>query len=253
MARLSFVSLLSLSLLFGQQAVRAQNYPTAVTLDCKEAMNKLRKAAGLPAFEDAVGDTFVLPAYSHEESRAAPVAETLWKTEICPKVLGGGRSRNVTEAVKLTGNFAYYPVTDGKKECSDAVEYWKGGLSQFNDTIPPTFQALNDPVVYNDRAASFVALYNPKTSPVVSCVLLQCPNAGVGGRRLAAGTTDAVICLTNPAPLEARSQPFDDEQWKKIVDSLSLSEEEEEKGGVSPVVPSVALISAAVISAFALF
>lgn len=44
-----------------------------------------------------------------------------------------------------------------------------------------------------------------------------------------------------------------DEQWKKIVDSLSLSEEEEEKGGVSPVVPSVALISAAVISAFALF
>nr|ACA81533.1 NA4 antigen [Eimeria necatrix] len=248
MARLSFVSLLSLSLLFGQQAARAQEtYPTAETMECREAMNELRKAAGLPEFGNAVGDAVVLPAYSHE-ARAAPVAETLWKTEICPKVLGGARAKSVTEAVKLTGNFAYYPVTDGKRECSDALEYWKGGLSQFNDKIPPTFQALNNPAVYNDRAVSFVALYNPKPSPVVSCVLLQCPNAGGGGRRLAAGTTDAVICLTNPAPLAAGSPPFDDEQWKKIVDSLS-----EKKGGVSPVGPSVALISAAVISAFALF
>ncbi|CDJ69633.1 LOW QUALITY PROTEIN: SAG family member [Eimeria necatrix] len=216
MARLSFVSLLSLSLLFGQQAARAQDtYPTANA--GLEAMNELRKAAGLPEFGNAVGDAVVLPAYSHE-ARTAPVAETLWKTEICPKVLGGARAKSVTEAVKLTGNFAYYPVTDGKKECSDALEYWKGGLSQFNDKIPPTFQALNNPAVYNDRAVSFVALYNPKPSPVVSCVLLQCPNAGgVGGRRLAAGTTDAVICLTNPAPLAAGSPPFETSNGRKLL------------------------------------
>lgn len=213
-------------------------------------MNALRTAAGLAEFKEASTATQILPEKAVEKD-ATVKPGTLWE-EICPKVRGvncirciadmkppnvlgysGARNctgimfflfssscvqtepDNITEAKKLTGTFAYYPVADGKKDCNAAVEYWKGGFSLFKNEIPPEFTEANKTTVYNDRAVSFVALYNPKPDPVVSCVLLQCPTAtspGVpgAGRRLSSSSTtvEAVICLTNPAALTENAAPF---------------------------------------------
>ncbi|CDJ63159.1 SAG family member [Eimeria necatrix] len=218
-------------------------------------MNTLRTAAGFAEFKDASTVTQVLPAYQKATQRDVQVAaETLWKSEICPKITGAGAART-GEATKLTGTYAYYPVTDDKKDCNAAVEYWKGGFSLFNNEIPPTYESANNPSVYSDRAVSFVALYNPQPEPVVSCVFLQCPPPSASppsaGRRLSSASTtvDAIICLTNPAALNANAAPFKEDEWNKIVQAISGNN----KGAASPVGPSVTLVSAVAISAFALF
>ncbi|CDJ63158.1 SAG family member [Eimeria necatrix] len=256
MAHFTFVSLISLSLLVGQAIAQqdAVANPKAEKLDCLEMMNALRTAAGLDKFKDASKVTQVLPAYGNAAQRDVEVAaETLWKNEICPKVTGAGSS-TTGEAAKLTGTYAYYPVADDKKDCNAAVEYWKGGFSLFNNEIPPTYESANNPSVYSDRAVSFVALYNPQPEPVVSCVFLQCPppsdtTPGDGRRLSSASTTvDAIICLTNPAALNASAAPFKEDEWNKIVQAISGN-----SGGASSVGPSVALVSAVAISAFALF
>lgn len=64
-----------------------------------------------------------------------------------------------TEAEKLKGTFAYYA---GEDDCKAAVQYWKDGFSLFNNENPPTYQAPNNPKVYDNKTVSFVALYNPK-------------------------------------------------------------------------------------------
>ncbi|CDJ66685.1 SAG family member, partial [Eimeria necatrix] len=159
MARVAFFSLVSVPLLFNQTiAQQKAATPEAQKLDCLEAMNGLRTAAGLAEFKEASIATQVLPEKTVE--RATDSDET-------------------TQAGKLTGTFAYYPVADGKKDCNAAVEYWKAGFSLFKNELPPEFTETNKTAVYSDKAVSFVALYNPKPNPVVSCVLLQCPTATV--------------------------------------------------------------------------
>ncbi|CDJ41980.1 SAG family member (sag4) [Eimeria tenella] len=253
MARVAFFSLVFVPLVFNQAIAQQQAAtPDAKKLNCLEAMNALRTAAGLAEFKEASTATQILPEKAVEKD-ATVKPGTLWE-EICPKVRGT-EPDNITEAKKLTGTFAYYPVADGKKDCNAAVEYWKGGFSLFKNEIPPEFTEANKTTVYNDRAVSFVALYNPKPDPVVSCVLLQCPTAtspGVpgAGRRLSSSSTtvEAVICLTNPAALTENAAPFKEDEWKKIVEAISGNKSE-----VSPVGPSVALVSATAIAVFALF
>ncbi|CDJ63156.1 SAG family member [Eimeria necatrix] len=224
MTRLGFISLFTVSLLLRQNAVRAQQdasgtSPKATTLECLEAMNGLRTAAGLAEFKAASDPAQVLPKYEKTGQRSVQInAETLWG-EICPKITATDSTR-VTQASNLTGTFAYYPVADDKNDCNAAVEYWKGGFSLFDNEIPPKYEGTNQPTVYSDRAVSFVALYNPKPEPVVSCVLLQCPTAstpapgtpGVPGssRRLSDSSTtvDSIICLTNPPALTKSAAPF---------------------------------------------
>ncbi|CDJ41984.1 SAG family member [Eimeria tenella] len=215
-------------------------------------MNTLRTAARLAKFQDASAVTQVLPNYAKAQRVVEVSAETLWKNEICPKIRAGGSPRS-GEAATLTGTYAYFPVTNGEKNCNTAVEYWNGGFSLFNKEIPPTYEGANKPSVYNDTAVSFVALYNPQPEPVVSCVFLQCPPSaappGTGRRLSSASTTvDAIICLTNPAALKASAAPFKEDEWNKIVQAISGN-----KGGASPVGPSVALVSAVAIPAFPLF
>lgn len=122
-----------------------------------------------------------------------------------------------TESKKLDGTFAYYA---GAKDCTAAVQYWKDGFSLFKNELPPTYTTLGEPDVYTDRAVSFVALYNPKASPVASCAFVTCTTAGTFAaaarrpsspslRRLQdAQTKTAVICLTNPEALTDGEKPF---------------------------------------------
>lgn len=128
------------------------------------------------------------------------------------------------------GTPAYYA---GDNDCKAAVQYWKDGSSLCKNEIPPTYQALNDPDVYTDKAVSFVALYNPQANPVASCASVTCTKAtvfaaqdmsrspnGQSPRRLQDGnqTATAVICLTNPKALVAGQSPFKWEQTLKATD-----------------------------------
>ncbi|CDJ69632.1 SAG family member [Eimeria necatrix] len=185
----------------------------AETVDCLPAMNEARTAAGLAAFEKATDELQSLPQSSPPGRNIT--AETLWN-EICEEMAGTQSDR--TEAEKLKGTFAYY---EGENDCKAAVQYWKDGFSLFNNEIPPKYQAPNNPKVYDNRAASFVALYNPKENPVASCAFVTCTTAesvaapsmskrhsGRASRRLQEKPTTAVVCLTNPAALTANAAPF---------------------------------------------
>lgn len=127
----------------------------------------------------------------------------------------------ITEAGSLVGTVAHYA---GAKDCKEAVQYWKDGFSLFKNELPPKYTALGDPDVYTDRAVSFVALYNPKASPVASCAFVTCTKGTAVAaqemsrrhdssplRRLQDGaqTKTAVICLTNPDALAPGTAPFE--------------------------------------------
>lgn len=126
------------------------------------------------------------------------------------------------EATKLVGTLAYY---FGEKNCEAAVEYWNEAFSLFKNEIPPAFTASSSKNVYNDKAVSFVALYNPKESPVASCAFATCTTPGASAadpptqpgdadsgpsRRLQEESkiTTAVMCLINPEALNPNVAPF---------------------------------------------
>ncbi|CDJ62902.1 SAG family member [Eimeria necatrix] len=248
MFRLVSFSTIFVSVFYGHEAVSAAVTGTAVRLDCFADMNEVREAAGLAPFGNATIEEQVLP--EHSAQTRAITAATLW-TEICKKM--AGTEVQSTEAKKLQGTFAYYP--DGK-DCKAAVQYWKEGFSLFKNELPPTYTTSDTPEVYSDRAVSFVALYNPQSSPLASCALVTCTEAaafaatdvlkshdGSSTRRLQ-GEEDpttartAVICLTNPKALTDGEAPFKEEVWQKIVQALVGTEE---SNGVSPVRPSLAV------------
>ncbi|CDJ41971.1 SAG family member [Eimeria tenella] len=260
MFRLVSVPIIFVSLFCGHETVSATVTGTAVRLDCFAEMNEVRAAAGLAAFGNATADGQVLPEPSLPTK--AITAEDLWN-EICQKMTGG--QTEGTQAKKLQGTFAYYP--DGK-DCKAAVQYWKEGFSLFKNELPPTYTASNTPEVYTDRAVSFVALYNPQSSPLASCSLVTCTKAAAlasprmlkshdvrSTRRLQGEedpttVTSAVICLTNPKALTDGQAPFKEEVWQKIVQAIVSTQ----KGnGVSPVRPSLAVGFIMMLFAYALF
>ncbi|CDJ70109.1 SAG family member [Eimeria necatrix] len=232
-------ALAAVSMFYGHEAASASTTGKAETLNCLAEMNEARTAAGLAQFEEASNDKQKLPQST--TLKEAINAGTLWN-EICTIITT--EESNSAEAEKLEGTFAYYP---GKKDCKAAVQHWKDGFSLFNNQLPPTYTALNNPAVYTDRAVSFIALYNPKASPVASCAFVTCTTAsefaapalskGKEGPTLrslgdGAQTTTAVICLTNPKALTTGAAPFKEDEWQKIVQSIVGTEE---GNGVSPI------------------
>ncbi|CDJ63163.1 SAG family member [Eimeria necatrix] len=203
-------------------------------------MNEARTAAGLAEFKPASEETQVLPQHSGTVMKIS--AETLWN-EICKKImvrdalhlfcfsfLHAKQEVDITQADDLVGTFAYYA---GKNDCKAAVQYWKDGLSLFNDQLPPTYKALNDPAVYTDKAVSFVALYNPKANPVASCAFVTC-------------TKGSVVA----APDQSENHEGREEEWRKIVQAIVGTE----KGnGISPVGPSLVVGFIMMLFAYELF
>ncbi|CDJ70315.1 SAG family member [Eimeria necatrix] len=245
MHRLIFIPLVLVPVFYGHKTASAGTTGTAETLNCLNEMNVERAAAGLTALKEATETAQVLP--KHPAAVKDITAATLWN-EICQIIVG--EQNDSAQAKQLTGTFAYYR---GEKDCKAAVQYWKDGFSLFNNQLPPTFKALNDPKVYTDQAVSFVALYNPQASPVSSCAFVTCTTAaeftapglpksheGRSIRRLQeeGDTTTAVICLTNPEALTAEEPPFKEEAWQKIVQAIVGTEE---SNGASPVRPSLAV------------
>ncbi|CDJ62903.1 SAG family member [Eimeria necatrix] len=259
MFRLVSVPIIFVSVFYGHEAVSAAVTGTAVRLDCLAEMNELREAAGLAAFGNATAEEQVLPEPTPPAK--AIEAATLW-TEICKKMTGG--ETGGTEAKKLQGTFAYYP---NGKDCKAAVQYWKEGFSLFKNQLPPTYTASSTGV-YTDRAVSFVALYNPQSSPLASCASVTCTEGdsfatpqmleihdGRSTRRLQGEedpttVTTAVICLTNPKALTDGKAPFNEEVWQKIVQAIVG---DQESNGASPVRPSLAVGFILMLFAYALF
>ncbi|CDJ63153.1 SAG family member [Eimeria necatrix] len=246
MLRLWFIAPVVMSVFCGHKTDGATTTGTAQTLDCTTEMNELRKAAGLSEFEKASKETEVLPEYPGPTKTIS--AENLWK-QTCQKLMG--EDVQITEAASLVGTVAHYA---GAKDCKEAVQYWKDGFSLFKNELPPKYTALGEPEIYTDRAVSFVALYNPKASPVASCVLVTCTKGAAVDdaeersrrhdspplRRLQDGaqTKTAVICLTNPDALTSGTAPFEEDEWQKIVDAIVGLEE---SSRASPISPSLAV------------
>ncbi|CDJ41997.1 SAG family member [Eimeria tenella] len=232
MLRVLHMSIVFASVFCGQTE-SATTTGKAETLNCLGEMNEARMAAGLPKFEEATQVGQILP--EHSSSGKDVAASTLWD-QICKKIMGV--AGEITEIQKLKGMPAYYP---GEKDCKAAVQSWKDGFSLFNNQLPPTYVELGNPEVYNDRGISFVALYNPKASPVASCAFATCTTTGAGPaaaaaqpksqgghspRRLQAEaqTLTAVICLTNPEALTAGAAPFKEDEWQKIAHAMNGTE-----------------------------
>lgn len=120
-----------------------------------------------------------------------------------------------TEFKKLDGLFANYA---GAKDCTAVMQYWKDGFSLLKNELPTTYTVLGDFDIYTDKGVSFVALYNPKASPVASCAFVTYTTAGTFAaaerspsspslRRLQdAQTKTSVICLSEA--LTDREKPF---------------------------------------------
>ncbi|CDJ41977.1 SAG family member, partial [Eimeria tenella] len=251
------IALSVVSVFYGHQTASATTTGKAETLDCLADMNEVRTVAGLAKFGEPSSDKQKLPP--NPTLKETVNATNLWN-EICTIITT--KEGDSAEAKKLEGTFAYYP---GKKDCKAAVQYWKDGFSLFSNKLPPTYAAPNEPDVYTDRAVSFVALYNPKTSPVASCVFVTCTTAsgfaspglskgeeGPTLRRLEGGTqtTTAVICLTNPEALTTEEAPFKEDEWQKIVHAIVGTEE---SNRVSPVRPSLAIGFIMMLFAYGLF
>ncbi|CDJ41976.1 SAG family member, partial [Eimeria tenella] len=239
------IPLVLVPVICGHKKASAGTTGTAETIDCFREMNEERKATGLPEFRQASEETQVL--LEHPDSGRKITAATLW-SEICKKL--AGEAGDTTQAKQLEGTFAYY---SGKKDCKAAVQHWKDGFSLFKNELPPTYTALNDPQIYTDQAVSFVALYNPKASPVASCSFVTCTGGAVFAapdlsksherravRRLEELEADAtaVICLTNPKALTTGAAPFKEDEWQKIVHAIVGTEG---SNGVSPVRPPLAV------------
>ncbi|CDJ62907.1 SAG family member [Eimeria necatrix] len=255
MFRLVFIPFVLVPVFYGHKAASAGTTGAAETISCLSEMNVERAAAGLAAFEEATDGAQVLPKTPAAVRDITPA--TLW-TEICKIITKEGTES--AQAKQLTGTFAYYR---GENDCKAAVQYWKDGFSLFKNELPPAYKALNDPQIYTEQAVSFVALYNPQTSPVASCAFVTCttaagftsPDGGSSTRRLQGeedtpSTTTAVICLTNPKALTAGEPPFKEEVWQKIVQAIVGTEE---SNGASPVRPSFAVGFIMMLFAYGLF
>ncbi|CDJ41979.1 SAG family member [Eimeria tenella] len=217
-------------------------------------MNEAGTAAGLPAFGESTKDGQLLP--EHAGSGKTVIPETLWN-QVCEKIMGLSH-----EIEKLVGTPAYCA---GEKDCEAAVQHWTDGFSLFNNKLPPNYAELNNPDVYTDNGVSFVALYNPKASPVASCAFVTCTKTSAFApqrsrspdvrslRRLQnepQRTTTAVICLTNPEALKTGEAPFKEEEWQKIVQAIVGTEE---CNGASHVRTSLALGLIMMISSYGPF
>ncbi|CDJ49254.1 SAG family member [Eimeria brunetti] len=232
MAALALVSLGGLSLLL-LQVTAAAELPTA-----------------------SIKDKLLPEGSEHDQTRQL---EDFWP-KACEKILGPSSDPKVSGDLPV-GTYAYFRTSESTGNCAAAVEYWKGGLSLFENKLPEKYSTTNSGIYGNEKAVSFVALFNPKPSPKVSCAFVKCspattttstkataaPGAGVGGRRLADGadestTTNAVVCLTSPEALVNDTAPFSQEQWDKITQAMS-------NGVFSPGPTALVALAAAALSA----
>ncbi|CDJ36906.1 SAG family member [Eimeria mitis] len=245
---------------------------SGASLQCLTQMNEARAAAGLPDLKESED---LLPI-TGEPGRQGQGESDFW-SKLCAKVVATPAVLASSEGTLPKGTYAYFATVESEGDCAAAVEYWKGGFSLFEEKLPEKYSQSEPKVYANAKAVSFVALFNPKPDPTVSCAFVKCPattttttktpeeeeptepsggssggngdhgsnggnGGGGGGRRLAqpeaTSTFNAIVCITSPEALLDDQAPFSQEVWDKIAAALS--------SGISSALPAVLLALSAV-------
>ncbi|CDJ62349.1 SAG family member [Eimeria necatrix] len=208
------------------------------TVKCLSEVNAAREAAGLPNFAEAPTDNKL----KDPPQGTALEEESEWK-KLCTHLIptegteeaASSRSTNPFEE----GTYAFKSLADAEPNCKETVDYWKAAYKNFTG-LPPS-KTKDENLYSNQDNVSFVALYNPSSSATADCRVVTCTQTTTtttgGGMESAhvEGETSkngyALICKTMPAAFgDGSSAPFTQEQWDRIISSLT--------GSASIAVPS---------------
>ncbi|CDJ62587.1 SAG family member [Eimeria necatrix] len=228
--RISLLMLSSTTLGNSQETEETVTYTASLgeSVECLAEANAAREAAGLANFKDA----------EEQDKLSNPEPPELadgsqWKKlceHLIPQTETGAQSRstNPFEA----GTYAFKSLTAAKPDCKETVDYWKAAYKNFTG-LPPS---KNDAeTLYDDQDnVSFVALYNPSSNATADCRVVTCTQTNTSTAGPVGATTDegsetakrgyALLCKTMPAAFASdTSAPFTQEQWDKIISSLTGS------------------------------
>ncbi|CDJ45663.1 SAG family member [Eimeria brunetti] len=152
----------------------------------------------------------------------------------------------------VSGTYAFKVVEDGKANCTEVVDGWKGAYTNFNGI--PRAKAEKEELYTIPENVSFVAMYSPSADATASCRVVTCiktvsqggsmRSAKVGIRTNDAGNTttgSALMCLTTPDILCTKTDtaPFTEDQWAQIVTAF--------EGSASTALPTLLGLVAAVL------
>ncbi|CDJ62350.1 SAG family member [Eimeria necatrix] len=238
MFRVNLASFLSASLLLLNEKSLEATAGTTVkytatlggSVECLGEVNAAREAAGFANFNKAETDEQKITGPGSTE-----LTEGGWK-DLCeylvPAPPAAYNAQASAEAFK-DGTYAFKSLGDAEPNCKETVDYWKAAYKKFSG-LPPSKSEDEKKVYNNQDNVSFVALYNPSSNPTADCRVVTCtqtntttqdPNtASRDGNAEATEKGYALICKTTPTAFENdTSAPFTQEQWDKIIYSLTGS------------------------------
>ncbi|CDJ62347.1 SAG family member [Eimeria necatrix] len=230
--RISFLMLGATTLGSSQETEETVTYTASLGsgVECLSEINAAREAAGLDHFMQASGDTELSDPAAEEEELGEQ-----WK-KLCeyliPQTGTAAQTRTANPFEK--GTYAFKSLTAGQPNCKESVDSWKAAYKSFTG-LPPSKKEAGT-LYDNQDNVSFVALYNPSTNATADCRVVTCTQTNTTTTRpealmaTAEGGTDtakngyALLCKTMPTAFPSEtSAPFTQEQWDKIMSSLTGS------------------------------
>ncbi|KAL8453387.1 hypothetical protein Emed_000886 [Eimeria media] len=189
----------------------------AVRLDCRAAMNAVRKDVGFPEFEKPTATGALLPVPDASTESEPSQVITVSQVQGEPPASEDNQQAFLNEVCG---------VVLKKGDCTAAVKYWEEALSNFPE-LPPAYTDSEEKYK-DDKNISFVGLFNPFDKPTVDCAVVTCQPktttavvpgvAGDGGRSASdqlPGTEQAnkdpvhrLVCLSSPPALKNSEKPF---------------------------------------------
>ncbi|CDJ66267.1 SAG family member [Eimeria necatrix] len=197
---------------------------------CLSEVNTARQAVGLPNFAEATND-----AKLNDPQGAELQDDNDWK-KVCEYLIPTQETTPVTEAIATKpfedGTYAFKALDDTEPNCKETVDYWKAAYKNFPG-LPPS-KTGNETLYKNQDNVSFVALYNPLSNATADCRVVTCTQTttSTAGTDMRSPETTpettkngyALICKTMPAAFgDGNSAPFTQEQWDRIISSLTGS------------------------------
>ncbi|CDJ40603.1 SAG family member (sag6) [Eimeria tenella] len=192
---------------------------------CLSEVNAARGAAGLKNFAEATNDKKLSAPSDDLEN------DTEWK-KVCEHLIP--TQKEPVEATSGTnpfekGTYAFKSLTTAEPNCKEIVNYWKAAFKNFTGLPPSESQAGDLYKSYNN--VSFVALYNTSSNATADCQVVTCTKTTTPGdssiRDSPSGSQEygyAMICKTMPAAFaDKNSAPFTQDQWDRIISSLTGS------------------------------
>ncbi|CDJ40602.1 SAG family member (sag12) [Eimeria tenella] len=196
---------------------------------CFDEINAAREAAGLAEFIAATSTDQKLPEPGQEA-----LADGKWK-DLCEYLIPMQVETLADQAPTNPfsgGTYAFKKLTDEQHSCKETVDYWKAAFKNFTG-LPPSKNDAGE--LYNSQDnVSFVALYNPSANASADCRVVTCTQTTGVASKSASTSADtgsattksgfALLCKTVPTVFaNDTTAPFTQEQWDKIVSSLTGS------------------------------